>query len=30
MGEADGDSDEYLDAFVALGGGFDKDGEISK
>lgn len=30
MGEQESDSDEYLDAFVALGGGLDKEGEISK
>jgi Ca2+-binding EF-hand superfamily protein len=30
MNEKENEADEYLDAFVALGGGYDREGTISK
>ena len=30
MSEKENEADEYLDAFVALGGGYDREGTISK
>ena len=30
MSEQENEADEYLDAFVALGGGMDKEGSVSR
>jgi hypothetical protein len=30
MSEKENEGDEYLDAFVALGGGYDREGAVSK